>query len=71
MGKGSEWLEGPEVEVDGLPEEEKKHTDEGGYEAIEEVGRRKALSIRRSREERQKAPLDGVVDEADDDEGDH
>ena len=31
MGEGSEWLEGPEVEVDGLLEEEKKHIDEGGY----------------------------------------
>lgn len=71
MGEGSERLEGPEVEVDGLPEEEKKHADEGGYEAIEEIGWRKSLSIRRSREERQKATLDGVVDEADDDEGDH
>lgn len=71
MGEASEWLERTEVEVDGLPKEEKKHTDEGGNEAIEEVGGRKALSGCRSWEERQKALLDGVVDEADHNEGDH
>ena len=64
-------LQGTEVEVDGLPEKEEDHADERRYEAVDEVGRRKALRGCRCREQREEAPFNGPVDETDDDEREH
>ena len=67
-GKVGKGLEGAEVLVDGLPEEEEKHAEKGGEKAVEEVGGGEALRCCWGREQGEEALLDGSVDEGDNEE---
>ena len=67
--EAGEGLERAVVGVNGLPGEEEKHAEEGGEEAVEEVGGREAEGGGWRGEEGQEAVGDGVVQEADHEEG--